>query len=983
MPSPMLTARRMSLIATFALVSLAPATMARAQATGTIEGVVTTTAGARPLSDVQITVVGTTLGARTDDRGRYRIVEVPAGTQAVRSQRIGLASVTHAVAVVASQTASVDFSLAEAALSLDAVVVTGTAAESRKKEVGNAMATIDMKPIEVEPLKNTQDILAGRGPGITVMQNSGQPGAGGTIRLRGTNSITQSNAPIVYVDGVRIYSDAGPLTPSARQSTLAMNDIKADDIERIEIVKGAAATTLYGTQASGGVIQIFTKKGSAGSPEWNLDAGTGLNFMGHVGPSSDPTGLFLNQCTGANLHDAFGNAFVDPTCPASGSWLQHGNVQRYSLGVRGGSGALTYYLSGNYDDNPGVVQTSDAKSGGFRANFGFTPAKNLIFSVNSSYQKQLIHWLPDGNLANGFTLNVMRGPFGNFKGGPQCVGITIPCVSNVNVLDQDIENNGDHFISGFSLQYSPVTAFTNRFNIGFDYNNSDNKSVLPFGFLNLPTGSINSQAWNHTKLSLDYAGSFLHSVRTPRLMSTFSWGGQIFDDRERYTGIMGTGFAGPGEPTLASAASISLGVDSRPRVVNAGYFLQEMLGWKDRLFVTGGLRVDGNSAFGQNFGLETYPKISASYVISEEGFWPTRLIPTMKLRAALGESGKAPGAFDAVRTWDPVSGDAGKPGVTVAQLGDPNLGPERTREMEYGFDMATPGDRVAVEMTYYRARTYGTLIGVTLPPSNGFSRTQLENAGTIQNSGLEAQISPVFLRTSSVDWRGRFSASWMRSEAVDIGGQIISTGLGSYVRTGMPVPSLFGAKITNPDAVGVPPIVVPDQYIGPVYPTRLLSAGMTITLHHDITLDALADYQGGAYLTNFIGYQNALRNVWQPCYAAQQALKAGNTASLTALDQGRCAIDRTIANSDFWASKTDFVKLRSISVAYDLPQRFTHGVHNATLILAGQNLWKWTKFDGADPEANDATDAGAGLGRREYYQIPPFKTVMLSIRTSF
>src|SRR5207253_2376762 len=142
------------------------------------------------------------------------------------------------VAVVASQSATVNFTLAEAALSLDAVVVTGTAAESRKKEVGNAMATIDMKPIEVEPVKNTQDILAGRGPGITVMQNSGQPGAGGTIRLRGTNSITQSNAPIVYVDGVRIYSEAGPLTPSARQSTLSMNDIKADDIERIEIVKG-------------------------------------------------------------------------------------------------------------------------------------------------------------------------------------------------------------------------------------------------------------------------------------------------------------------------------------------------------------------------------------------------------------------------------------------------------------------------------------------------------------------------------------------------------------------------------------------------------------------------------------------------------------------------------------------------------------------------------------------------------------------------
>jgi TonB-linked SusC/RagA family outer membrane protein len=965
-------------LASFAVALAAPAQ----QPTGSIEGTVSSVAGARPLSDVQVTIVGTTLGARSDEQGRYRITAVPPGNQQLRAQRIGLTAVTRTVAVTAGQTATQNFTLAEAALSLDAVVVTGTAAESRKKEVGNAMTTIDMKPIELEPVKNTQDILAGRGPGITVMQNSGQPGAGGTIRLRGTNSITQSNAPIVYLDGVRLYSDGGPVTPSARQSTLAINDIKADDIERIEIVKGAAATTLYGTEASGGVIQIFTKKGSAGTPQWSLDAGAGTNYMGHVGPSSDPTGLFLNQCRGPNIHDAFDVAFTDPTCPASGSWLKTGFVQRYSLGVRGGANNITYYLSTNYNDNPGVVQTSDAKDGGFRANFSFAPAKSLLFAVNSSYQRKLIRWLPDGNLANGFTLNVMRGPNNNFKGGKgECIGITTTCVTNAYILAQDIENNADHFVSGFTFQYSPFAALTNRFNVGFDYNNSDNKSVIPFGFLNLANGSINDQAWNHTKLSLDYAGSFQHSVRTPNLMSTFSWGGQLFDDRERYTGITGRDFSGPGDPTLESAASVSLGVDRRPRVVNAGYFLQEMLGWHDKLFVTGGLRVDGNSAFGQNFGLQSYPKVSASYVVSEESFWPTNWIPTMKLRAALGESGKAPGAFDAVRTWDPIAGDNGKPGVTVAQLGNPDLGPERTRELEGGFDASVLQDRLAIEATYYRARTYGTLIGVTLPPSNGFNRTQLMNAGTIQNQGLELQISPVFWRSTNFDWRGRFSGTWMKSSAIDIGGQIISTGLGSYVRTGYPVPSLFGFKITNPDAAAAP-VVATDQYIGPLYPPRLLSGGMTVTFRQ-FTVDALADYQGGGYLTNFIGYQNALRNVWQPCYAVQQALKAGNTAGINARDQGRCAIDRAVANSDYWISKTDFVKLRSISLSYNVPTRFLRGVQSTTVSIAGQNLWKWTKYDGADPEASDASDAGSSLGRREYYQIPPFKTVMFNIRANF
>ncbi len=1017
---------RPMLAGALALMSLA--TIARAQA-GTIEGTVTVTGSNLPLPDVQVSVVGTTRGARSDDAGHYRIPGVTPGSYQLRAQRIGYASQSKPVTVAAGQAASVSFTLREAALSLEALVVTGTAAESRKKEVGNSTAAIDVKALEMEPVKNTQDILVGRTAGVTVLGNSGQPGAGGTIRLRGTNSVTQSNSPIVYVDGIRIYSDGGPITPNARQSTLAINDIKSDDIERVEIVKGAAATTLYGTEASGGVIQIFTKKGTAGAPRWNVDLTGGQNFMGHVGPESDATGLFLNQCTGPNLRDAFGNPFVEPTCPSSGSWLQHGNVERLALGVRGGGESMTYFLSGNYNNEEGVVRTNSAKDGGTRGNFSFTPAKNLSVAVNSSYNRKIIHWLPDGNLANGFTLNVMRGPFGNFKGGKgECAGVATgtTCVTNAYVLDLASANNADHFILGSTLQWSPITPLTNRFAVGFDYNNNDIKSVIPFGFLNNALGSINNSNWNHTKLSLDYAGSLQNSLKAGSLASTFSWGGQLFDDREHFTGVTGTAFSGPGDPTLASAATVTLGRDDRPRVVTAGFFLQELVGWRDRLFVTGGLRVDGNSAFGKSFGLQQYPKISAAYVISDESFWPTNFIPTLKLRAALGESGKAPGAFDAVRTWDPVAGDEGKPGVTVAQVGDSTLGPERTREIEFGFDASGPGDRVSLETTLFRTRTYGALIGVTLPPSEGFSRSQLENVGTIQNQGIEAQLNTALVRSSFLEWNLRFNATWMRNEALDLGNQlVIPTGLGSSVRAGyvntgllalctgstpskvcptitradsapkhMPVPALYGAKVLNPDAQEAP-IVVADQYIGPVYPPRIFGLGTQITLRRSLTLDAQLDYAGGAYVTNFIGYQNALRNVWQPCYDAQSTMagadKLPNTADdknvdlsrFTALERARCAIDRTVANSDFWASKMDFVKLRSLSASWNVPPQFVRGARTATLVVSGRNLWKWTKFDGADPESNDASDAGTGLGRREYYQLPPYKSISVSIRTTF
>src|SRR5439155_25132214 len=180
---------------------------------------------------------------------------------------------------------------------------------------------------------------------------------------------------------------------------------------------GAAATTLYGTEAAGGVIQIFTKKGTASAPEWTLDVGGGANHMGHIGPTADPTGVFVNKCRGPELHDALGVAFVDPTCPASGSWLRNGAVQKYGMSVRGGFQQTTYYLSGNYDDENGVIRDSRARTGGVRGNFSFAPAKNLIFNFNSAYTRNEIDFIPDGNLANGFMLNVNRGNSGNFKGG--------------------------------------------------------------------------------------------------------------------------------------------------------------------------------------------------------------------------------------------------------------------------------------------------------------------------------------------------------------------------------------------------------------------------------------------------------------------------------------------------------------------------------------------------------------------------------------
>jgi outer membrane receptor protein involved in Fe transport len=983
-----------------ALFAAAPAVL-RAQNTGVIHGTVKADGSGMPVAGAEVSIVGGARGARTDASGLYRIANVPAGTFQLRATHIGNAAQSRSVTLAAGDSATADFVLKEAVLSLDAIVVTGTAAQSRQKEVGNAMATIDTKTFQDQPVTNTQDILTARSPGITVLQNSGQPGTGGTIRLRGVNSITQGNNPIIYVDGVRIYSDPGPITPGARQSTNAFNDIKPDDIDHIEIVKGAAATTLYGTQASGGVIQIFTKRGTSSAPQWTVSAAGGFNSVGHVGPDSDPNGLYLNNCSGIKTAGD-GTRFMDPTCPSSGSWLQNGAVQRYDLNVRGGTDALNYYLSGNFNQESGIVRTGGDKNGGFRGNFGFTPARNLIVTLNTAYDKKTINWLADGNNTNGFTLNVFRGSSNNFKGGTgnDCANVPtgVSCITNGYILDQQITNDADHFISGLTVNWTPLTGLTQRFNAGFDYNNSNNTSLLPFGFLPLPSGSMNSQTWNHTKLSLDYAGSFQNTMRG--IASTFSWGGQLFDDRERFTGLTGTKLSGPGEPTLASFSTITLGTATAPRVVNGGFFLQEMVGWKDRLFLTGGLRVDGNSAFGQSFGLQTYPKISAAYVLSDEPWWPARFIQTLKLRGAIGESGKAPGAFDAVRTWDPVAGDNGQPGVSIAQRGNPELGPEVTRESEVGFDLGAIDNRVGLQLTGFWARTDRALIGVVYPASEGFSASQLTNVGSLKNEGLEAQLSATLIRSNRVDWQARMNLTSMASKALNVGGVPISTGLGSYVTQGFAVPSYFGSKITNPNDIADPIVSsTSDQFLGLEYPNHILSYGTTLTLFGNLTFDALLEEQRGGLLDNYIGFQNAKRFVWQPCFDTQAKLRAAmgtdakaGTADddpsalngVTALQRGRCSLNTALQNSDFWYAKTDFVKLRSVSLSYRVPQRYSlTRAGSTTLTVAGRNLFTWTNYDGVDPESSDQSDAGTGLGRREYYQLPPFRTFIATVRVTF
>ncbi|MDH5759091.1 MAG: SusC/RagA family TonB-linked outer membrane protein [Gemmatimonadota bacterium] len=992
-----------------------------AQDTGRITGTVTSAQSSRPIDGAQVSIEGTGMGGLANSQGRFLLLNIPAGTHMVRVTMLGYGTARQEVTVTVGGTATADFRLTETALSLDEIVVTGTAAEVRAKEVGNSLDAITSREIENIPLRNSTDILAGRAPGVTIMTNSGQPGAGGSVKIRGINSISNTKDPLIYVDGIRIFNESTRSGWGARTSTSPLQDISADDIERIEVIKGAAATTLYGTEASSGVIQIFTKKGVSGAPMWTAEIASGFNhqasFLANSG--SDPSDLYtkcrdleymysLNIQT-STTNPTFGDPlyFEDPTCPADGTWQELGAIQNYALSVRGGSGDVTYYVSGNFNDVDGTLPTANSRDGGFRSNLGFAPTEILDVALNTSYTRRATRWVPDGNNSNGFLLNVGRGRQNYLKGGKGEDCIDVPsdktCVTNGYLFDTELFTHNDHFISGLTVQFQPTEAISNRFSVGWDYLNVKNETTRPFGSLRTPDGYFWDEQTQHTKLSLDYAGSFEKSI-TDRINSTLSWGGQIFRDKHRWTELDVEGFAGPGRPTITSGAEVTYRAEYQVNSTSAGFFLQELVGLDDNLFLTAGMRVDGNSAFGDDYGLQFYPKLSLAWVLSDYDFFPTSTIESFKLRGAVGESGKAPSAFASVRTWTGI-GIEGEPGFTPGDPGNSDVGPERTREFEVGFDASALEGRIGAELTYYQAQTMEALILRDLPASLGFLQNRTENVGELKNWGWETQLSAALLRTEGFEWRARANLSFLRSEAIDVDGDpdtesCIYVGLLSEICEGEQVPVLRGTRIMNPDEFA-DPILVADTTLGPTYPNRLIGLGTSVSIGNNLTIDALMEGQFGHFLPNYTGYQNARRGSWHPCFEIQgkmiDAYRGDATAlnDVTALERARCAISRTVNpasegfSSDYWVESADFWRLRSITLSYNVPESIMKWGQSATVTLAARNLLTITDYTGTDPEVSDFADqtgnvdTGGEFGRRDYYQIPNPRTYMLSVRLTW
>jgi TonB-dependent starch-binding outer membrane protein SusC len=941
-----------------------------AQATGTVTGRVTSQQTGQPVANAQVTIVGSNRGTLTDARGMFQLVGVPAGAHQVRVASIGYRAETQGIQVSSGEATRLDVTLSVSAVALDEVVVTGQATGTARREIGTSIATVDAAALETAPVQNFSQMLQARAPGVHVLPGGGKAGQGNRIVLRGAGSISQGNEPLIYVDGVRIdNSSAGGVsgTVTTGASWSGLDDINPDDIERVEVIRGAAAATLYGTEASAGVIQIFTRQGRNHAPRWNLRS--------EYGVQNTPRSYW-------NSVSAYGDWFYD-------NMVQNGSIQTHNLSVSGGGDGFGYFASGTVRGDNGILINSAEDYAAARLNVNLQPMDDLTIRLNSGFSRRIVQHVPDANNTRGYTINgLLTGPVGNW-GTPTMAHTAIEGFQR-----------GNRFTGGATLEHTPFTPFSHRLTFGADVFNSDETEFVPFGVINnLTEGMKANYRRQNINLNLDYAAT-LRADLTPFIRSTTQSGFQYFNRDLNSSSANGQGFAFFGLETVG-ATTTRTGTESRIQEKSAGFFLEQQFGFGDFLFLTAGARADGHSAFGEDVSYAIYPKVDASYVISEHAFWPEQL-GSMRLRAAYGTAGQQPGTFDAVRTWSSVAAIGGQPAVTPANLGNPNLGPEVTHERELGFDLGLLDGRANFEFTYYNQRTEDALYQFRYPPSQGVLSTQLENIGTISNEGLELGARAGIVQTPRFNWNVLANISTNRNKIVDLGEDAAPIQLQwrQFHREGYPVGAFFGDRyievggvtglaselLRNPDGT------LPEDwdYIGPALPTRTIQLGSDFSFGPNLTANILFDHRGGNYL-----HSHTLRWLWAPRTVPQDGQGGVATPGVhvavacqnPANDIIRLNCERTsnLVQGDF-VFPADFWKLREISLAYRLPERFVDqvGAGGATLTVSGRNLWRKQDYLGLESESmyrNDLSDSA--LRNHVFFDTPLPRQVIVGVNVQF
>ena len=974
---------------------------------GTVTGIVVETRTQRPLPGAQISFAGTGLGALANGQGRFLLPSVPVGTYTLRVQIIGYRPQERSITVPVGQTVVENFSLDIEALGLDEIIVTGTVGTIQKRAVANVVGTLNAADqVQRTAPINVQQMLSAQVPGVSVQVGTGSAGSGGGIQIRGRSSVALNAQPLLYIDGVRANGSVGGFGAFASSGTSRLNDLNPEDIERIEIIKGPAAATLYGTEASAGVIQVITKKGRPGEATVDVMVRQGAQWF------QDPGGRLPSNYAAQTDGSIISQHPYQDEIAAGRDPFKTGQVEAYQVNVRGGRDNLNYFFSGGYDSEEGFVDTDSKTRQTIRANVLSSVTEQLDIAVDLGAIRSERHTGRDidwGVIATHQfgSPNTKDTPLRGFSAAPP----------EITALRDWTENLHRATVSA-TATHRPTNWLTQRLVWGVDWTDAQQTRFTPrfpdtqeFSFYSVHgsegrgLGAKYSDEKRDVNRTLDYnlTASF---EPTPEVTAATSVGVQYFT-REAHVTQASSSQLPTSAVSTVSSGSVRTGGETFLENKTFGVFIQETVGWRDQLFVTAAVRADANSAFGESFDAAYYPKLSASWVISDANFFDVSAIETLRLRAAWGRSGQQPDAFAAVRTYAPSVGPGDVPTVTPGAIGNPDLKPEVGSELEVGFDASLFSDQLDLEVTHYRTVTRDAILQAPSAPSGGFSDPGFVNAGQVDNTGWEFGVMARPIQTPSfgfslsltasqnegiltsngglpalqIDRRGRFQhiegyplgSNWSRYVA---SANWNGTSLENIMCEGGPAGGLNFDQSQRGAGPAVPCGNAPYFFVGRAQAEWFGSLAPQMTIGNSLTVSALFSWVFNRY--RFSTTQWKRDNSFGNSLEGAQS-RAGSLDPILAASFLTAGVE--------WPhhQREDHFRMRDVSVAYSLPASWVEGTgaSRATIMVTGRNLWMpytHDSFTDLDPETKHTRD-------REYgWQLNPLPlphTIVTTLRVTF
>ncbi|MBD1396989.1 TonB-dependent receptor [Pontibacter sp. JH31] len=1023
--------RKSVLLSFFLVLALVSSVWAQTQ---TVSGRVTAASDGSALPGVTVLERGTTNGATTGINGEYTISVKPNATLV-----FSFIGMTRQEIAVGGRT-SINVQLATDEKQLSEVVVVGYGTQERR-EVTGATAKVTSETIKNLPVVGVDQALQGRAAGVQISQNSGTPGGGISVRVRGSSSISASNQPLYVVDGVPLTSGDYSQLGYGGQSVNAVSDLNPNDIESIDVLKDASAAAIYGSRAANGVVLITTKRGSAKKTQINFNAYTGTQSMWKkpdflradeykeiMLEAYVNDGYFAPDATFEDFTDwYYGGLDFEPT---DTDWIdavtRNAGISNYEISLSGGDAKTRYYLSGSYFDQKGIVIGSRYER--------FSTRLNLDHQVNDKMTIGTSVQLSRSDNNRIVSDNTLYGPFANSLAASPIWPIyfdeatkqyTRPNYFYTNPVAEGTENDdltqNLRAIGNAFARYTILPGLDVQVKGGIDALNVDERRYTPTNypgsFATAVGGSGTNATATVTKLLLESTASYNKTFNDVHSISSV-FGVSTEQDKRRSAFVTGVGFPGERFRYIASAARVNEGSNTLIESALLSYFGRVNYNFKDRYLLGLNFRADGSTRFGDENRFGYFPSISAGWRVIEEDFMSgLDFMSELKLRASYGITGNQSFGDFAYLALYSGSNYLDQPGIGLTQIPNPDLKWEETQQFNVGADFGFINNRVNLAVDYYIKKTNDLLFARPIPTQNGFGSYQ-SNIGSIENKGLELALNTVNIdnRDNGFNWTSDFNISFNRNKVLELyEGQDIFYGFGGnslVLREGQPIGTFYGFKTngvySTTDEI---PSTIQAQgtQAGDVKFVDVNGDG--VITDDDLTIIGSAQPKFVGGFTNNFRFKGFDLNVFMQF---SQGNDIANPASQYQQHLGNDFLDDNMlglvrdrwqqegdvtnvpratvddlnnnnrSNSDRFIYDGSYLRFKNVILGYTLPTSLTERMKMRSLRVyaQAQNLFTFTDYPGFDPEVNFAGTSNTTLGV-DFYTFPQARTITFGVNVGF